>query len=295
VEPLYEVHRQALFKSDYLTGDESRIKVLTTLAKDKNGKPKNTTKKGSKQHLGWMWVLMDPISGDVVFDYDESRSKEAANRVLAHFNSGYLQVDAYASYNTVAGQQGVYRLGCMAHVRPKFFDAQKSDPARAPHALRLIKRIYDHEAISKDFTAEQRKAYRLEQLAPLYQKLKDWADQQAPAVTPKSPLGKALTHLQNQWPYLKTLFLDGRLRIDNNLIENIIRPLALGRKNYLFAGSPQAAQRIAMIYSFMATCKAKGINPFEWLRKTLEVIADTKYSQLHTLLPGYQAKAEEGL
>ncbi|RME94238.1 MAG: hypothetical protein D6772_14950 [Bacteroidetes bacterium] len=154
---------------------------------------------------------------------------------------------------------------------------------------------YSGICISKDFTAEQRKVYRLEQLAPLYQTLKAWADEQAPATTPKSPLGKAITHLQNQWPYLKTLFLDGRLRIDNNLIENIIRPLALGRKNYLFAGSHQAAQRSAMIYSFMATCKAKGVNPFEWLRQTLEVIADTKYSQLHTLLPGYQAKVEEDL
>ena len=95
-----------------------------------------------------------------------------------------------------------------------------------------------------------------------------------------------MTCFQNQWPNLITIFKDGRLLIDNNLIENKIRPLALGRKNYLFAGSHEAAQRIAMMYSFFATCKAKGVNPFQWLRHTLENIADTKLSRLHTLLPG---------
>ena len=296
LEPLYEVHRQALFKADYLMADESKIKVLTQIPKDKEGKPKkakDVKDKGSKQQLGWMWVVVDPISGRVVFEYDESRSKQAANRVLSNFIGRFLQTDGYASYNGVAAREDVDRLGCLAHVRRKFFDARNSDLQRAEHALAICKKIYEHDGNTVNMNPEQRKAYRLEHVAPLYQKLKDWADEQAVYVTPKSPMGKAMTYLQNQWPHLKTLFLDGRLHIDNNLIENTIRPLALGRKNYLFAGSHQAAQRIAMMYSFMATCKTQGINPFEWLANTLDKIADTKRSKLYTLLPGYDQSWEE--
>ncbi len=135
---------------------------------------------------------------------------------------------------------------------------------------------------------EERFNYRLEHMGPIYQRLKDWVDAEALIVTPKSPMGKAMTYLQNQWPNLRTLFQDGKFLIDNNLIENKIRPLALGRKNYLFAGSHEGAQRAAMMYSFFATCKAQGVNPQEWLTKTLEKISDTKLSELHTLLPGYK-------
>ena len=219
---------------------------------------------------------------------------KAASQTLKSFIKGYLQTDGYASYNGIASLADVYRLGCLSHVRRKFFDALKSDPTRAEYAMGIFKTIYAFEEQAKDFDPEQRKAYRLEHTATLYQKLKDWADEQSLVVTPKSPLGKALTYLHNQWPNLKTIFLDGRLLVDNNLIENIIRPLALGRKNYLFAGSHEAAQRMAMIYSFMATCKAKGVNPMQWLTHTLEHIADTKRSQLHTLLPGYQAEIGDG-
>ena len=107
-------------------------------------------------------------------------------------------------------------------------------------------------------------------------------------LTPKSPIGKAFTYAQNQWSTLMALFQDGRLLIDNNHIENKIRPLALGRKNYLFAGSHEAGQRAAMVYSLLASCKEHGINPYEWLKDTLDCIPDTKLSQLHNLLPGPQ-------
>ena len=289
LKPLYEVLEKQTLQVDYLLADESKIKVLTTIAKDKEGNPKKTVhKKGGKQQLGWMWVVVDPLAGNVLFTYDESRSMKAANRVLAKFKGGYLQTDGYDSYNAVAARKDVHRLGCMAHVRRKFFDARQSDPKRADHALGVFKAIYGHERAAKNLSNEDRKAYRLHHTAPLYQKLKEWVDEQAIIVTPKSPMGKAMTYLQNQWKNLTTIFLDGRLLIDNNLIENKIRPLALGRKNYLFAGSHEAAQRIAMMYSFMATCKAKGINPYQWLSNTLEHIADTKRSKIHTLLPGYQ-------
>lgn len=288
LEPLYqELVRQTL-NTDYIQADESKIQVLTKVAKDKNGKPiKQEGEKPAKQQLGWMWVVHNPLNNYVIFNYEDNRSAKAALQTLKSFTKGYLQTDAYASYNAIAARADVCPLGCLSHVRRKFFDALKSDPNRAQYALDIFKAIYAFERQAKDFDPQQRYDYRLQHTALLYQNLKDWADEQSVVVTPKSPMGQALTYLHNQWPNLKTIFLDGRLLVDNNLIENIIRPLALGRKNYLFAGSHQAAQRIAMMYSFMATCKAKGINPFQWLTHTLEHIADTKITQLHTLLPGY--------
>jgi len=294
LEPLYEVHCQSIFKADYLMADESKIKVLTLIPKDKDGKPKkakDVKDKGSKQQLGWMWVVVDPISGRVLFEYDESRSKQAANRVLSNFTGRYLQTDGYASYNGVAAREGVDRLGCLAHVRRKFFDARNSDPQRAEHALAIFKKIYGHDSKTANMNPEQRKAYRLEHIAPLYQKLKDWVDEQAVYVTPKSPMGMAMTYLQNQWSHLKTLFLDGRLHVDNNLIENTIRPLALGRKNYLFAGSNQGAERAAMMYSFFASCKANDVNPSEWMRDVLIRIGNHSVNRLEDLLPVQWAKA----
>jgi len=287
-KPLYQELVKQTLKIDYLQADESKIKVLTTIAKDKNGDASNKDKdKNSKQRLGWMWVIHDPVKGLVVFNYEDSRSANAANELLGDFKEGYLQVDGYDSYAGIAARAGVRRIGCMAHVRRKFFDAKFNDPKRAAYAMDVFKAIYRHERQAKDLSPDERKAYRLEHTAPIYQRFKEWMDNEGLLVTPKSPIGKAFTYAQNQWTNLCNIFFDGRILIDNNLIENKIRPLALGRKNYLFAGSHQAAQRIAMMYSFIATCKAHDVNPYLWFKNTLAKLPDTKRSQLKTLLPGY--------
>ena len=286
LEPLYQLHQKQVLQQTYLQADESRIKVLTTFPKDQAGKPKTTNQqKGSKQQLGWMWVVRSPQTAQVLFVYDSSRSKKAANKVLKTFQGGYLQTDGYQSYNGIAARADVQRLGCWSHVRRKFFEARSNDKKRAEFALALIQQIYNHERKVLDYTAEQRKAYRTEHLGPIFQQFKAWLDEQNVYLTPKSPIGKAFIYAQNQWSTLMTIFADGRLLIDNNHIENKIRPLALGRKNYLFAGSHQAAQRAAMMYSFLASCKEHNINPYQWLNDTLSRIADTKMSALSMLLP----------
>ena len=292
LKPLYELHRQQILNQPYLQADESKIQVLTKILKDKHGNriKVDTRKKGSKQMVGWMWVLRSPQTGQVLFVYEDNRGMKAANKVLQHFKGGVLQTDGWQSYNRVAARADVERLGCWAHVRRKFFEAQSNDQQRAQDALLTIQQIYAHDRKTAHYTAEQRKAYREEHLLPLFKKFKDWLDEHCVYVTPKSTIGQAFTYAQNQWPTLMTIFQDGRLLIDNNHIENKIRPLALGRKNYLFAGSHQAAQRSAMIYSFMATCKEQQINPYLWLKDTLDRIADTKFSQLHTLIPSSQWK-----
>jgi transposase len=291
LEPLYQELARRALQTDYLQADESRIKVLTNIPKDKEGKPKKPSKKkGSKQMLGWMWAVHNPIGGYVLFNYEDNRAVKGAQATLGSFAQGYLQADGYSSYNSIAALPGVQRLGCMAHVRRKFYEARANDARRAEHALGAIQSIYAHERAAKDMEPSSRLAYRRKHTLPIYRGFKYWLDEQACMITTKSPIGKAFTYAQNQWPSLMTIFEDGRLLIDNNLIENKIRPLALGRKNYLFAGSEQGAQRAAMMYSFFATCAVREANPYEWLHHTLQHIADTKLSELHTLLPGYTAK-----
>jgi len=292
LEPLYHELQKQILRQYYLQLDESKIKVLTKILKDKDGNPKvvDIQQKGSKQMLGWMWVVRSPQTGQVLFVYEDNRGKKAANKVLKDFKGGFLQTDGWQSYNQVAARADVQRLGCWAHVRRKFFEARSNDAQRAEFALGMIQQIYAHERKTADYPAAQRMSYREEHLRPLFQAFKEWLDEQCVYLTPKSPIGKAFTYAQNQWLTLQTIFEDGNLLIDNNHIENKIRPLALGRKNYLFAGSHPAAQRAAMIYSFMASCKEHGINPYEWLHDTLCRIPNTKLSELQQLLPGQQWK-----
>lgn len=134
-------------------------------------------------------------------------------------------------------------------------------------------------------SSEQRKEYRNMYSRPILEEFKKWLDKQTISVIPKSPMGNAVRYAIRQWHKLVRVLDDGRLEMDNNLIENKIRPLALGRKNYLFAGSHDAAQRIAMMYSFFATCKANEINPFDWLKTTLDQIQDHPIKRLDELLP----------
>lgn len=295
LEPLYREHKKQILAQTYLQADESRIRVLTQTPRDKNGKPKkiDITKKGTKQQLGWMWVVRCPQTKQVLFCYEDNRGKKAANKTLKNFKGGYLQVDGYASYDIVTAREDVQRLGCWAHVRRKFFDAKPNDLKRAEYALFVIQQIYEHERKTAAWTSQKRKTYRKTNLRPIFNNFKDWLDENAVYVTPKSPIGQAFTYAQKQWSTLMTIFDDGRLLIDNNHIENAIRPLALGRKNYLFAGSHHAAQRIAIIYSLLATCKEHDVNPLLWLTKTLQCIPETKISQLHTLLPRFAGKSEK--
>jgi hypothetical protein len=223
----------------------------------------------------------------VVFNYEKGRTAQAAQVLLKDF-AGYLQVDGYEAYQPIAARANVQRLGCWAHARRKFFEARSNDPGRSEQAMEMIQQIYAHEDQCRQSRAEERKAYREQHVRPLMKGFKYWLDEQAVYVVPKSPIGQAFTYAQNQWPYLYAVLKDGRLELDNNLIENKIRPLALGRKNYLFAGSHDAAQRIAMMYTFLGTCAANDVNPYEWLKETLEKIPTTKMTELHRLVPGYK-------
>lgn len=275
--PLYELLRQEILSKDYIQVDESPIKV------------QDRSKKG-KTHRGYMWVYHDPLGKLVYFKYSKGRGREDPAEVMASYK-GYLQCDGYPVYDGIGLKEGITLVGCLAHARRKFYDAQNSDTARSQFALLKLQEVYriDNKIKSEEKNPVRRAERRNEKVKPILLEIKDWIATENHKIVPKSPIGKAMTYYQNQWPKLEAIFLDGRLELDNNRIENSIRPLALGRKNYMFAGSHTGAQRNAMIYSFMGSCKMQDINPREWLEDTLKRMPEQQADRLFELLPGYRS------
>lgn len=215
----------------YLQADETPIKVI-----DKN-------KKGTA-HQGYYWVYHNPIDKTVFFDYQPGRSAKAAENVLTGFK-GYLQTDGYAVYDKIGKRQGVIHLNCLAHARREFDRAKDNDKARAEKALTYIQQLYAVETLARDkkMEASQRKELRLEKSLPIINEFGKWMVEELKNhhILPKSQIGKAFRYSLDRWDQLSAYLHDGILEIDNNLVENAIRPVALGRKNYLFAGSHKAA------------------------------------------------------
>ncbi len=229
------------------------------------------------------------------------KSEEAANRysgrislftlayqhILLKNFVGYLQADGYSVYDSFGERESITLLNCMAHARRGFEKALDYDKPRAEYAMSMFQKLYDIERKAKqqNLTAEQRHTLRLDQALPVLNELGKWMAETYKTVLPKSPIGKAIAYCIPRWDNLMNYLRDGSLEIDNNLAENAIRPIALGRKNYLFAGSSRGAERAAMFYSFFGTCKKNDVNPFVWLKKVLEVIPEHKVNRLHELLP----------
>jgi transposase len=282
--PLSERLRTHILASGYLQADETRIQVL------------DEGKKG-KSHRGYYWVCHAVEEGLVLFGYDKGRTAAAALGLLKGFK-GHLQTDYYSAYDQFAAVPGVTLHACLAHVRRKFHDALGNDRKSAETMLGAIRWLYavEEHARSQGMTHVQRKALRQEYSLPMLGIMKDWLDSKCYTVTPSSPIGKAVNYALNVWTRLMAIFATGHVEIDNNLVENKIRPVALGRKNYLFAGSHEAAQRAAMVYSFMATCALHGVNPAEWLEDVFRRIQSHPINRIDELFPKQwkEAKAREG-
>ena len=281
LEPLYNALKQKILASGYVQADESPIKVL------------DGDKKGSA-HQGYQWVYHDPVGKLVLFNYRRGRGQNGPKELLAGYE-GYLQCDGYTVYDKIGAAPDITLAGCLVHARRKFHEALDNDRARAERALAIFRAIYREERKIKEAAkgdAEKTKALRMEKIRPLLQQVLDWTEGERDNVLPKSAIGKAMTYFLNQYPKFGNIFLDGRIELDNNLIENSIRPMAIGRKNYLFCGSHKAAQDAAMMYSFFGTCKMHGINPRKWLEDTLKRIPGQSMQKLEKLLPGYQPNQE---
>jgi len=271
LEPLYDRLSNEIKAQTYLQADETTTKVL-----DKN-------KKG-KTHLGYYWTYHAPLSKLVAFDYQKGRGKDAPREFLEGYK-GVLQTDGYAVYKQYYASDKVTHLACWAHARRKFDEALSNDKKRAEYVLLEIQKLYAIERETKELSAEDRKKVRLDKALPILNQLGKWLHNERQQTLPSSPIGKAISYTTALWDSLQNYLHNGNLNIDNNLIENSIRPIALGRKNYLFAGSHNGAKRSAMFYSFFACCKLNNINPQKWLQYVLENIADHKVNKLHELLP----------
>lgn len=271
VEPLYDSLVKVVQNQGYLQADESPIKV-------QDGHKERAT------HLGYHWVYHAPREKLAVFDYQPSRSKQGPKAFLQNFK-GYLQTDGYAAYNELGRGDDIVLLGCMAHARRYFQKALDNDKERASYALKLIQSLYAIERQAKEDSELDILTLRKEKALPILKKWKQWLDQQQSQVLPKSSIGKAVNYSLNLWDRLMVYTENADFHIDNNLIENTIRPLTIGRKNYLFAGSHQAAQKAAMFYSFFACCKLHHVNPHLWLKNVLETIQDHSIKQIESLLP----------
>ncbi len=273
ITPLFDALKKEVLQSGYLHADETPIKVI------------DREKKG-ETHRGYYWVYQNSIDKLVFFDYQEGRGREGPMEILQHFQ-GYLQTDGYAAYDIFDRRPGIRLIHCMAHARRMFNEALDNDFERASYALNEIQRLYDIERISKEaaLSFDELKAVRCMKAAPILKGMWLWMQQQYLHVLPKSAIGKALAYSMERWDKLSLYITDGRLNIDNNPVENSIRPVAIGRKNYLFAGSHDAARRSGMLYSLLGTCKMHDIEPYGWLKDVLHRIADHPINRIHELLP----------
>lgn len=279
---LYEAHKRITLATAYLNADETPVKVLD---EDKKG----TT------HRGYYWVYYNSEQKLVLFDYRPGRGREGPDDILKDFQ-GYLQTDGYSAYENFDKRDGITLLHCMAHARRKFYDALQNDRPRAEHALALFQQLYAIERRIKDqaLTGDAVVQLRQQEAIPVLQTMKTWMEEQYPAIiVKKSPIAQAMAYFLPRWEKLCIYTRDARLNIDNNLVENAIRPVAVGRKNYLFAGSHEAAQRAAMIYSLLATCKLHNINPYYWLRDVLENMHRFSTAKIEGLLPQNWKKLPE--
>ena len=242
-----------MLKLDYLQSDESTVPVI-------NNEKHRTVK-------GYMWLVRAAVEPLVLFHYHEgSRGKEVALQFFGNYK-GAIGVDGYGVYDLLDKIDGIMVVCCWAHCRRYFDRVLSHDRKRAEYALEQIGMLYSVEDIAdgKGVDYEGRAQLRQEMSYPIIRALEAWALEQKDAVLPKSPIGKAIGYLLGHIRQLSRYTTDGRYQIDNNLIENSVRPLALGRKNYLFCGNHDAAEDAAIIYTFVGCCKLAQVDVRKWL------------------------------
>ena len=258
LEPIYKTMLRRLLSGEYLQADETPVRC-----NDPDEKRGGTTE-------GWLWVISRP-GEDVVFDWRLTRRHGELTSLIDGFQ-GILQSDGYGAYEAYAkAHPGVTWVGCWAHARRKFFEAQSEHPKAVRLILRIIAWLYECEALYDEhhLSSAQRQFKRHKYYTrPLYW-LKKLALGLRERVLPKSNLGKACDYLLGHWTPLTEHLKHGATRLDNNLVENAIRPSAIGKKNWLFIGHPDAGQRSAIIYSIVVSCQRHGKDPHAYLRDVL--------------------------
>lgn len=277
--PLYELMSQRVLESKVIHTDDTQVKLI------------DLSIAGTRLARFWAY-LGDANYPYAVYDFTTDRSRAGPEKFLTDFK-GNLQADAYGGYDGIYSNEsssGVIEVACWAHCRRYWHKAKEQDPTRAHHVLAYVSRLYEVERATRDCDAQTRQTKRQEHAAPLLTELGKWLDDES--FLPKSLIGKAATYTRNQWQALNQYVEDGDLSIDNNFAERAMRPIAIGRKNWLFVGSEQAGHRAAVLTSLVASCKGNCVEPWAYLRDVFERMAHKpKSNDLKKLLPDYWLKA----
>jgi transposase len=286
--PLIDLLQLEIRSGPLINVDETTLQVL------KEPGRRNTTK-------SYMWVYRggDPQKPALVYQYAPSRSGEVAEAFMGEYQ-GYVQSDAFSGYNRFDDKPNIRLMGCWAHARRKFVEvlkakkkirSKRTNPkGLADEALSFIQRLYRIEKQAKEqaLSFEQIGRLRRKESLPILEQFKQWLEDKAPIVPPKSLLGKAIAYSLDNWQRLIVYVEDGRLQLDNNAAENAIRPFVVGRKNWLFSGHPRGAEASAIFFSLIETAKANGLEPYAYLRylfEKLPLIEDE--DGYRSLLPQY--------
>lgn len=269
VAPIVREMKRQILAADYLQTDDTPVVILD---------------KGGGSFKGRLWVYHDPLFRQTVFDATRTHEQKGPVAFLSDFR-GVLQADAYKGYDVLYRDRGITEVGCWAHTRRKFVEARDTAPALADGVLRLIQEMYLVEKDASDEAPGKRTEMRQERSVPLLKKLDDLRKELAVKVLPKSPMGDALRYMDNQWKALNRYAEDGRLLIDNNNAERALRHVAVGRRNWLFAGRFEGAERAAVLYSLVASCKLQNVDPFVYFRDVLMRVATHPQSRIAELTP----------
>jgi transposase len=264
-------------------GDELRRQVTAATYLQTDDTPVTILEPSGGSRKGRLWVYLDPIRRQVVFDATRTHERDGPEAFLSAF-SGDLHADAYTGYDALYATGRMREIGCWAHARRGFVEALPTD-AQAALMIALIRQLYDAERASADMTADARRAHRHTHAVPVLAQINAERDRLASVVLPKSPLGDAVRYLTNQWDALQRYVEDGRLAIDNNRAENQLRVVAVGRKNWLFAGSFEGARRTALLYSLVQSCTLAGVPPFDYLKDVLLRVATHPQRLIGQLTP----------
>jgi len=284
LEPIVDVMKAQILQSKVIHTDDTPITVRQPGA--------------SGTHQGRFWVYLG--DGDhpyTVYDYTPNRKRDGPVEFLRDFKGTtdsprYLQADAFGGYDGIFTQGDhddrdavVIEVACWAHARRYFYDARGSDALRSHTMIAYIQELYNIEREAKELDAAQRCELRQEQSKPILNKMKDWLDTEQPRVLPKSPIGEAVQYALNNWIALRRYLDDGDLAIDNNLAENALRGITVGRRNWLFAGSDRGGRAAAILYSLIGSAKRHDLDPFVYLRDLFLRIPTHPNKEIRSLFP----------
>lgn len=284
LQPIYQHIRQGVLGDGYVQVDETPIRYLA---------PGH-----GRTRLGYLWTCGVPY-GDVVFHWETSRAATCLEKIIPVDFRGTLQCDGYEAYDCFAKRRGAHIVlaGCLAHVRRKFYEAREQAPKVAGWILRHLQNLYALEARLRDARAgpklrqAQRASLSRPVLARLHRALVRLKTKHR--FLPRSLMGKAIDYALNQWPALLVFLEDGQIEIDNNLVENAIRPTAIGKKNWLFIGDGQAGDRSAILYTVIESCRRRGLDPFAYLRDVFTRLPSMTNWQVKDLTPEAWAKNQK--